>query len=96
MIPELTVHWAILPDDIWLAKRGLKFLSYPVSGGLQEVLVFWWNNKPYWFRAVLFGPYTIPVVLAGVINLILAKLRTLGIASLAYLDDWLILPKQGC
>lgn len=83
----------LITKDCFMAVLDLKdaYLSIPIHASSRKYLRFTFDNKIYEFVTLPFGLNTAPFVFTKVMKPILSNLRKLGLLSVAYLDDLLLL-----
>lgn len=82
--------------NCFLAKIDLKdaYFSIPISKKYRKYLKFKLNNKLFQFTCMPFGLNIAPYVFTKILKPILKHLRSEGIQTVVYLDDWLVLGKS--
>jgi len=83
----------LLSQGDYLCKLDLKdaYLSLPIHESSRKYLQFRWQGVLYEYKALPFGLSAAPRVFTKVLKPALAKLRSMGIRLVAYLDDLLII-----
>ena len=80
----------------WLVKLDLKdaYFSVPIHPSCQKYLKFEWKGQAWQFKALPFGLSSAPYVFTKLMKPVVSILRRLGIRSILYLDDMLIMSKS--
>ena len=80
----------------WLVKLDLKdaYFSVPIHPSSQKFLKFKWRGQTWQFKALPFGLSSAPYVFTKLMKPVVSILRRLGIRSILYLDDMLIMSRS--
>ena len=85
----------VQPGD-WLIKLDLKdaYLTVPIAPQHQHFLQFQWQGVRWQFKVLPFGLSSAPYTFTKLMKPVVACLRKLGIRSILYLDDMLLLDQS--
>ena len=91
----LTIKSLLLPKD-WMVKIDLKdaYFHIGINKQHQNYLRFQWQGEHYRYTCLPFGVTSAPRVFTKVTRPLMAHLRGLGIRTVIYIDDLLILAKS--
>ena len=80
------------PGD-WMTKVDLKdaYFMIPIASNHKRLLRFHWRGKTYQFNCLPFGLSSAPWVFTKTTRPIVATLRSMGLRSIIYIDDILIM-----
>ena len=80
----------------WLVKLDLKdaYLMVPIHSSHQKYLRFQWQGQTWKFKVLPFGLSSAPYTFSKLMKPVVSTLRKLGIRSILYLDDKLIMARS--
>ena len=80
----------------WLVKLDLKdaYLTVPIHSSHQKYLRFQWQGQTWEFKVLPFGLSSAPYTFSKLMKPVVSTLRKLGIRSILYLDDMLIMARS--
>ena len=80
----------------WLVKLDLKdaYLTVPIHSSHQKYLRFQWQGQTWEFKVLPFGLSSAPYTFSKLMKPVVSTLRKLGIRSILYLDDMLIMTRS--
>jgi len=83
----------LLTSDCYMCTLDLKdaFHLIPIHPSSRKYLRFYWRDKLYQYTCLPFGLCSAPRIFTKVIRPILGHLRSRGLKSVGYLDDFLLL-----
>ncbi|XP_069191191.1 uncharacterized protein [Procambarus clarkii] len=81
-----------LESGTWMVSLNIRdaYWHVPVHPGFRDWLGFKVGRQAYRFRCLPFGLHLAPRVFTRLAQVVVARLRLLGVRVLAYLDDWLV------
>lgn len=92
-LEDLRTAIKLVTQDCWMTTLDLKdaYLLVKIHEDSKKYLRFIYDQKLYQFNALPFGLNTAPFVFTKITKPIVKLLRTAGLLSTLYLDDWLLL-----
>lgn len=80
----------------WLVKLDLKdaYLTVPIHSSHRKYLRFQWQSQTWEFKVLPFGLSSAPYTFSKLMKPVVCTLRKLGVRSILYLDDMLIMARS--